>query len=88
MKSVCFTGHRNIKETAELKKRLLEQLVKLIAEGADVFYAGGLSGGICYARGQLSSFGRNIRISSCTSFCLAPPKNKQLSGVRVTKGNL
>lgn len=44
MKSVCFTGHRNVKETAELKEHLLEQLVKLIGEGADVFYAGGAVG--------------------------------------------
>ncbi len=44
MKSVCFTGHRNVKETAELKKRLLEQLIKLIGEGGDVFYAGGAVG--------------------------------------------
>ncbi len=39
-KSVCFTGHRNIKETAELKKALIKQLVKLIDEGATDFYAG------------------------------------------------
>ncbi len=44
MKSVCFTGYRNVKETVELKKSLLEQLVKLIDEGADVFYAGGAVG--------------------------------------------
>ncbi len=44
MKSVCFTGHRNIKETAELKKALIKQLVKLIDEGATDFYAGGAVG--------------------------------------------
>ncbi len=44
MKSVCFTGHRNIKEPAELKKALIEQLVKLINEGAANFYAGGAVG--------------------------------------------
>ena len=44
MKSVCFTGHRNVKKTIELKKSLFEQLVKLIDEGADVFYAGGAVG--------------------------------------------
>lgn len=44
MKSVCFTGHRNVKETAGLTNNLLEQLVKLIAEGAEVFYAGGAVG--------------------------------------------
>jgi len=44
MKSVCFTGHRNIKETEELKKALIKQLVKLIDEGAADFYAGGAVG--------------------------------------------
>ena len=44
MKSVCFTGHRNVKKTAELKNNLLEQLVKLIDEGATDFYAGGAVG--------------------------------------------
>ncbi len=44
MKSVCFMGHRNIKETAELKKALIKQLVKLIDEGATDFYAGGAVG--------------------------------------------
>ncbi len=43
-KSVCFTGHRNIKKTAELKKALIKQLVKLIDEGATDFYAGGAVG--------------------------------------------
>ncbi len=43
-KNVCFTGHRNIKETAELKKALIKQLVKLIDEGAADFYAGGAVG--------------------------------------------
>ncbi len=44
MKSVCFTGHRNVKETAELKKALIKQLVKLIDKGATDFYAGGAVG--------------------------------------------
>ena len=44
MKSVCFTGHRNIKETAELKKALIKQLVKLIDQGTTDFYAGGAVG--------------------------------------------
>ncbi len=43
-KSVCFTGHRNIKETAELKKALIKQLVKLIDEGATDFYTGSAVG--------------------------------------------
>ena len=43
-KSVCFTGHRNVKETSELKNALIKQLVKLIDEGATDFYAGGAVG--------------------------------------------
>ncbi len=43
-KAVCFTGHRNIMETAELKKALIKQLVNLIDEGATDFYAGGAVG--------------------------------------------
>ncbi len=43
-KAVCFTGHRNVKETTELKKALIKQLVKLIDEGATDFYAGGAVG--------------------------------------------
>ncbi len=44
LKAVCFTGHRSVKETAELKKALIKQLVKLIDEGATDFYAGGAVG--------------------------------------------
>ncbi len=44
MKSVSFTGHRNVKETEKLKKALIKQLVKLIDEGATDFYAGGAVG--------------------------------------------
>ncbi len=44
MKSVCFTGHRSVKKSAELKKALAEQLVKLIDKGAAVFYVGGAVG--------------------------------------------
>ncbi len=44
MKSVCFMGHRNVKETAELKNALINQLVKLINEGVADFYAGGAVG--------------------------------------------
>lgn len=43
-KNVCFTGHRNVKETAKLKNALIKQLVKLIDEGATNFYAGGAVG--------------------------------------------
>ena len=42
--AVCFTGHRNVKETAKLKEALINQLVKLINEGATDFYAGGAVG--------------------------------------------
>ncbi|MBD5117501.1 MAG: DUF1273 domain-containing protein [Ruminococcaceae bacterium] len=43
-KSICFTGHRSIKETAELKKRLYDTLEALIVQGAVNFYAGGAYG--------------------------------------------
>ncbi len=43
-KAVCFTGHRNVKETIELKAALTKQLVTLIEEGATDFYAGGAVG--------------------------------------------
>lgn len=43
-KNICFTGHRNVKETADLKNALIKQLVKLIDEGATNFYAGGAVG--------------------------------------------
>ncbi len=43
-KSVCFTGHRKLTDTMTLKKFLTEQLIKLIGEGADTFYAGGAVG--------------------------------------------
>lgn len=43
-KAVCFTGHRNVKKTVELKKALIKQLLKLIGEGATGFYAGGAVG--------------------------------------------
>lgn len=44
IKSVCFTGHRNITETDRLKKALVLQLEKLISQGAENFYAGGALG--------------------------------------------
>lgn len=43
-KSICFTGHRSIKATAELKKRLYGTLEALIGQGAVNFYAGGAYG--------------------------------------------
>lgn len=44
MKSVCFTGHRIIKVTDSIRKKLRECVKKLINEGAEVFYAGGAVG--------------------------------------------
>ncbi|MBQ8780541.1 MAG: DUF1273 family protein [Oscillospiraceae bacterium] len=44
MKSVCFTGHRLIKVTDELKKRLRNKIIELIENGAEDFYAGGAVG--------------------------------------------
>ncbi len=44
VKSVCFTGHRNIKVTQELSNRLYNQLEMLINNGADKFLAGGAIG--------------------------------------------
>lgn len=42
--AVCFTGHRNVKETIELKSALTKQLLALIEDGATDFYAGGAVG--------------------------------------------
>ena len=44
MKSVCFTGHRNVKVTNELVVLLNEILTSLIANGAVTFIAGGANG--------------------------------------------
>lgn len=44
MKSVCFSGHRNLNQTTELKETLVNQLIKLIDKGAADFYAGGAIG--------------------------------------------
>lgn len=44
IKNVCFTGHRNVKETTELKQTLTKQLIRLIDEGASDFFAGGAVG--------------------------------------------
>lgn len=41
MKTVCFTGHRNLTVTPEIKKRLDETLKALAERGAEDFYAGG-----------------------------------------------
>ena len=37
MKTVCFTGHRDVKITRELKNRLMETLEKLIQNGCTDF---------------------------------------------------
>ncbi len=44
MSSCCFTGHRIIKNSEELQKKLLTVLEKLIENGAEDFYAGGAIG--------------------------------------------
>ena len=43
-KSVCFTGHRNVKVTNGLITLLNETLIDLIENGAKDFYAGGALG--------------------------------------------
>ena len=43
-KSVCFTGHRNVKITNELILKLNETLTDLIENGVTNFYAGGALG--------------------------------------------
>ena len=44
MKNICFTGHRNIKITQELRERLYNLLETMIQNGAINFYAGGAIG--------------------------------------------
>ncbi len=44
MKSVCFTGHRNVRITAEIQQNLLFLLENLIQQGVLDFYAGGALG--------------------------------------------
>ncbi len=43
-KSICFTGHRKIKPTEQLRDKLLNRLELLIQNSATVFYAGGAYG--------------------------------------------
>ena len=43
MRSVCFTGHRQINITRELKTRLSTKLELLVHGGVTEFYAGGAS---------------------------------------------
>ncbi len=44
VRSVCFTGHRQLRMTDRLNDRLRETLEALIDEGAKDFYAGGARG--------------------------------------------
>ena len=44
MKSVCFTGHREIRETASITSLLNKTLTELIENGVTDFYAGGAQG--------------------------------------------
>lgn len=75
MYSVCFTGHRNIKITDDLKQKLTEQLCTLIeANGATDFYAGGAVGWdtICaYTVIELRSIFPQIRLHLVLPCCEA-----------------
>lgn len=44
MKSICFTGHRKISHTEELKVKLRRTLIAFIENGCTDFYAGGAIG--------------------------------------------
>ena len=44
MRSVCFTGHRKITVTQELKGRLYIELEQLVKNGVTEFYVGGAIG--------------------------------------------
>lgn len=44
MSSICFTGHRNIKKSAELKQRIWNAIENSIKNGITDFYAGGAPG--------------------------------------------
>jgi len=44
LKKCCFTGHRKLKITQDLKDRLNNVLENLIGQGAEDFYAGGAVG--------------------------------------------
>lgn len=45
--SICFTGHRSLTATAELKKRLYDTLEALVGQGA-TFTPEVLMAGICF----------------------------------------
>lgn len=44
MRSVCFTGHRKITITQDLKRRLYIELEQLVKNGVTEFYVGGAIG--------------------------------------------
>lgn len=44
MKKICFTGHRDVRDTEKVQKTLLNILKSLINDGAEDFYAGGATG--------------------------------------------
>ena len=44
MRSVCFTGHRKITITQDLKRRLYIELEQLVKNGVTDFYVGGAIG--------------------------------------------
>lgn len=44
MKTCCFTGHRKMKITPELKQRLREAIVDVVKHGVTEFYDGGAIG--------------------------------------------
>ena len=44
MKKICFTGHRDVRDTEKVQKTLLNILKSLINDGAEDFYAGGAIG--------------------------------------------
>ena len=43
-KSICFTGHRDMKDKAETKEKLTEIIEKYIQSGYNTFFAGGARG--------------------------------------------
>lgn len=44
MKAVCFTGHREVNVTQELKIKMFDEMEQLVKNGATDFYAGGAIG--------------------------------------------
>lgn len=44
MKRCCFTGHRNVNVTVSLKRKLADEIRRLVDAGVTDFYAGGAMG--------------------------------------------